>query len=244
MRRSLPWLAALSAALAIASAGWALNLPWLNFTFKPLTTALLIAWAWPRGAGEAQRPCVLAGLAMSWLGDVALMWPERGFLPGLVSFLLAHLAYLVAFTRGTRWLAWPQAGAAYAAVAALVLALLWRGVPAALRAPVAVYVLALAGMAAQAASQWRSRQGTPSAGLALRAAAGGALFMLSDALLATNRFATPLPAASLWVLSSYWCAQGLIAASLPAPASASASGPPTWTSASSACRPVPRSRRS
>lgn len=218
MQRSLPWLAALCAVGAIASAPWALNQPWLNFAFKPLTTALLIAWAWPRGVGMAQRPWLLTGLAMSWCGDVALMWPERGFLPGLVSFLLAHLCYLVAFTRGTSWLAWPMAAAAYAAVAAGVLSALWPGVPAVLRGPVAVYVLALAGMAAQAASQWRTRWGSAGADLALRAAAGGALFMLSDALLATNRFATPLPAASLWVLASYWCAQGLIGASLPAPA--------------------------
>ena len=219
MQRSLPWLAALCAMLAIASAPWALNLPWLNFAFKPLTTTLLIAWAWPRGAGSDQRPWLLAGLAMSWCGDVALMWPERGFLPGLVGFLLAHVCYLVAFTRGTRWLAWRVAAAAYALVAVAVLSALWAGVPAALQAPVALYVVALAAMAAQAAAQWHARRGTARAGLALRAAVGGALFLLSDALLATNRFASPLPAASLWVLSSYWCAQGLIAASLAAPTS-------------------------
>ena len=42
---------------------------------------------------------VLAGLGLSLVGDVALMIPQ-GFLAGLVAFLLAHLAYLVAFTRG------------------------------------------------------------------------------------------------------------------------------------------------
>lgn len=206
------------AVLAIASAPWALNLPWLNFAFKPLTTALLIAWAWPRGTGTAQRPWLLAGLAMSWLGDVALMWPQQGFLPGLVSFLLAHLCYLVAFGRNARWWAWPAAALAFLCVAGGVLALLWPGIPAALRAPVVVYVLALAGMAAQAAGQWHRQRGQAGASLAGRAAVGGALFMLSDALLATDRFVAPLPLASLWVLASYWLAQGLIAASLRATA--------------------------
>ena len=42
-------------------------------------------------------------------------------------------------------------------------------------------------------------------------ALGGALFMLSDTLLATNKFAGPLPLASLWILSSYWAAQWCIA---------------------------------
>jgi uncharacterized membrane protein YhhN len=219
MLRHLPWLAALCALAAIASAPWALNQPWLNHSFKPLTTALLIAWAWPRGLGSPQRPWLLAGLAWSWLGDVALMWPQQGFLPGLVSFLLAHLCYLVAFRRGgTPWLAWPAGALACAVLAGGVLSFLWSGVPAPLRGPVVVYVLALATMAAQAAGQWHRRRGTAAAGLAGRAALGGALFMLSDSLLATDRFAQPLPAASLWVLSSYWLAQGLIAGSMAPPA--------------------------
>ena len=36
--------------------------------------------------------------------------------------------------------------------------------------------------------------------------------MLSDSLLATNRFVQPLPLAALWVLASYYIAQLLIAA--------------------------------
>ena len=40
---------------------------------------------------------------------------------------------------------------------------------------------------------------------------GGALFMVSDTVLAVNRFALPLPAAGLWILATYWAAQWLIA---------------------------------
>jgi uncharacterized membrane protein YhhN len=42
-------------------------------------------------------------------------------------------------------------------------------------------------------------------------ALGGALFVLSDALLAINRFAAPLPLSGLWILCSYWLAQVCIA---------------------------------
>src|SRR5258708_7227792 len=67
----------------------------LEFGFKPLTTLLLIAFAWPRGAdAPRQRRFIRIGLALSLLGDVALLWPVRGFLPGLIAFLLAHLAYI------------------------------------------------------------------------------------------------------------------------------------------------------
>ena len=195
------------AALAIASAPWALALPSLNFIFKPLATLVIIAYAWQRGHDAPKvRRWVLAGLVFSLGGDVALLWPKEGFLPGLVSFLLAHLAYLVAFTRVQRLAAWPAAFVVYALLAGVILWQLWPGVPAALQPPVVAYVVCLAAMAAQAAVLWR-RGSERGAVLAL----GGALFMASDALLATNKFAGPLPLASLWVLGTYWSAQWCIA---------------------------------
>ena len=195
------------AALAILSAPWALGQPLLNFVFKPLATLIVIAHAWQRGFDTPLvRRWVLTGLVFSLGGDVALLWPQQGFLPGLVSFLLAHLAYLVAFTRVQRLAAWPPAFVAYAAVAGLILWRLWPGVPATLQAPVVAYVVCLAAMAAQAAVLWR-RGAERGALLAL----GGALFVASDALLATNKFAGPLPLASLWILGTYWSAQWCIA---------------------------------
>lgn len=211
----LPIALVASALLAIGSAPWALGLPWLHFVSKPLTTWLVVALAWPRGRDRPlQRRWVLVGLFCSLAGDIALMWPQQGFLPGLVSFLLAHLAYLWAFTRPQRLAARPVAFIVYAAIAAGVLSQLWPGVPAGLRIPVMAYVVCLASMAAQAAVLWRA--GEPrGAVLAL----GGALFMTSDALLAFDKFAAPLPLGSLWILASYWAAQVCIAAWLAPPAS-------------------------
>ena len=157
----------------------------------------------------------------SLVGDVALLWPQQGFLPGLVSFLLAHLAYLVAFTRAQRLAAWPPPFVAYALVAGAILALLWPGVPGALRAPVVAYVLCLAAMASQATVAGRAAGGRRGLGLAL----GGALFVASDALLATNKFAATLPLAGLWILATYWSAQWLIASWL-APPGAAVTQPP------------------
>ncbi len=195
------------ALLAIASAPWALNQPALNFVFKPLATLVVMAYAWQRGHDNPTvRRWVLTGLCFSLAGDIFLMWPQQGFLPGLVSFLLAHLAYLVAFTRVVRFAATPWVFVAYAALALLILSQLWPGVPGALRLPVVAYVVALACMAAQAAVVWRA---AASGGAVL--AWGGLLFMSSDALLATNKFGGGLPMASLWILSTYWAAQWCIA---------------------------------
>ena len=206
----------LSAVAAVACKLWLPGAFWPYAALKPLTTLLVIAHAWRRGQpGDARRRALLAGLSLSLLGDVALLWPQQGFLPGLVAFLLAHLAYLWAFTRGVRLAAWAPAFVGYALLAAGVLWLLWPGVPAPLRAPVVAYVLCLAAMAAQTACWWRARRGSAQAGLALGAALGGLLFLTSDALLATDRFHTPLPLSALWILATYWAAQWLIASSLP-----------------------------
>jgi uncharacterized membrane protein YhhN len=210
---ALPLATVASAALCIAAATGALP-PSLAFVFKPLTTLLVIAWAFTRGAGvPVQRRRILIGLWLSLAGDVFLLWPKEGFLPGLVSFLLAHLAFIAAFSVPVRFGARPWVFVAYGAVALAILSQLWSGVPPGLRAPVVAYVVCLACMAAQAAAWWRS---VPMSTPARCAAIGGALFMASDSLLAINKFASPLPLPALWILSTYWLAQLCIAASLPA----------------------------
>ena len=202
---------ALSALLAIAGAYWP-AMPWLHWLCKPLTT-LLIAWTvWcTPSALPRYRGWLLAGLLLSTLGDVFLMLPMDAFVPGLASFLIAHVAYLLALRQRGGWFAaaWPFAG--YALVAGGVLSQLWPGLPEALRPPVVVYVAVLAVMAAQALAVWWRHRDAASAS----AAWGGACFVLSDALLAWDRFVTPFAAASAAVLASYWLAQWGLARSAP-----------------------------
>ena len=47
-------------------------------------------------------------------------------------------------------------------------------------------------------------------GAALAVALGAGCFMVSDALLAMNRFVSPLPMPQVWVLTTYYLAQVLI----------------------------------
>lgn len=226
--RLLNMLIVASAMLAIAAGPWAMDQRVLMYGFKPLTTVLILLRAWPRGTETpATRRALRIGLGLSLVGDVALLWPQQGFVPGLVAFLLAHVAYTVAFTREHRFLAQPAALATYASVAGAILALLWSFIPAGLRIPVACYVAALTAMSAQTAVIGLSVRGeaAPRARLLML---GGALFMASDALLATNKFAQPIPAASLWVLATYWAAQWCISSWLaPAPQPTSAAAPAT-----------------
>lgn len=216
----LPLLTLVSALLSIVALS-DMGLPReLAFLAKPLTTVLIILYAWPRGAAQPRMQRLLrAGLVFSLGGDIALLWPEQGFLPGLVSFLIAHLCYILGFTSQCRFARpwWPFA--MFALIAAAVLYRLWPGIAAELRLPVLVYVACLASMAAQAWSWWRSSLGQPSEALARNAAWGGTLFLLSDSLIAINKFAGAVPLAALWILASYWVAQWLLASAL-APARA------------------------
>ena len=211
----LPVLTVVCASIAIAASLQGPAYAAAHFVFKPLTTLLVIAYAWPRGA-DSPRPqrFVRIGLVLSLVGDVFLLWPKEGFLPGLVSFLLAHLAYIAAFCVPVRLAARPLVFVVYGAIAALILSQLWPGVPGALRVPVLGYVVCLATMAAQAAVWWRGAAGGADERYARAAAIGGLLFMASDSLLAINRFALPLPLSSLWILATYWAAQWAIASSL------------------------------
>jgi uncharacterized membrane protein YhhN len=160
----------------------------------------------PSAGDAAGRRWLLAALAGSLAGDVALMF-EGFFIPGLVAFLLAHLAYIRLFGRGVPWFADRRALAATLGVGGAMYAFLWTGgLPAALRLPVAAYVVVIALMAAQAIGRARTLGGSP----AWTVAAGAALFMVSDSLLAINRFVSPLPLAQLGVLSTYYAAQCLI----------------------------------
>ena len=212
LRRLLPFVGAIAALLAIASAPWALDRPWLNFAFKPLATLCVIAWAALGASDDALvKRWIVIGLAFSLAGDIALLRPVQGFLVGLVAFLLGHVSYLVALTRRVKFLASPPAFGVWAIVAASVLAGLWAGVPPELRAPVLVYVCALAAMAAQATSVWLARRGQPDAARWRIVAIGGALFVLSDAILATDKFVGGIPLPTLWNLSIYWLGQWFIA---------------------------------
>ncbi|MEU0125521.1 lysoplasmalogenase [Streptomyces albidoflavus] len=90
-------------------------------------------------------------------------------------------------------------GAAYAAVLVLLVALLWPDLPAGLRIPVAAYSLLLTAMAFGALR------------LGAATAAGGLLFLLSDALIAMDiaEWNTPAPH-DFWVMSTYLAAQYLL----------------------------------
>ena len=196
-----------AAALATATAAQGWIEP--HRVFKPL--ALLLAITLVALRADLMRdprrfgPKLLAALLLCLAGDVFLMFPGY-FIPGLVSFLAGHLCFIAVFKQGVRWFPSRGALAATLAAAGVMYAILFPHLGPVLKVAVAAYAVVIALMAAQAIGRAYALRDMLAAGVAV----GSVLFMLSDALLAINRFATPLPLAQFWVLATYYAAQILI----------------------------------
>ena len=184
---------------------------WQVYLFKPLTITILLLLALlpPPAASPAYRIAIASGLACSLVGDVFLMLPHDRFLPGLMSFFVAHLAYTFGFAMGV------PAGAGIgvllllAVVGLPLVAVLWPSLGR-LKVPVLLYIAVILGMAWRA---WARNLVFPTTGTAL-AAVGATLFLLSDAILAVKRFRRPFQSAQALIMLSYEAAQCLIALSV------------------------------
>ena len=215
--RAMDVLIFLSALAAITGATLDGPWLWLHYIGKPLTT-LLILWlalSTQPAVDARYRRAVLAGLVLSLIGDVLLMLPGDHFVPGLVAFLLVHVCYIVAFAPGSSGKARAVGFLVVAVVAGGNLAGLLPRVDEALRIPVLAYVAVLATMAAFAlARMWTPAVAHMLPRSARLAAIGAVLFMVSDSLLAWDRFAGGVPARALMVLGTYYAAQWCIARSV------------------------------
>ena len=149
----------------------------------------------------------LLALAFSMGGDIALLWPETLFILGLGLFLVAHIFYIVLFSQGQAWFPSRKALACVLAVGAGMYAIIWPGLAdPVLKIAVAAYVTVISLMAAQAIGRATVLGDAASRWVAL----GACIFMVSDAFIAINKFLTPVPLASLWILATYYTAQLLI----------------------------------
>jgi uncharacterized membrane protein YhhN len=159
---------------------------------KPLLMPTLLVGK-PRPAQRA--------LALGGLGDVALLGSgDLAFTAGLGAFLASHLAWVAALRPQSRQVLTPAKAAPYLAAWAGLNAYLWSRTGRD-RLPVLAYSTALLGTALAA-------RDTGDAAVA----AGGALFLVSDTLLALERFAgVELPLHEGLVMATYTAAQALLA---------------------------------
>lgn len=183
----------------------------LVYICRPLAMIAIILLA--AGAAPPAVPFykygIMAGLVCSLAGDIFMMLRPKRFREGLASFLVAQLIYIAAFLSGLRlqFALWPLFPLILYAF--IMLRILYPRLGK-MKIPVIIYVLVIMTMARLALERYIQAGDAKS----LLVLIGALLFVISDSLLAYNRFARPIRHAQFFILSTYFAAQWLIAMSI------------------------------
>jgi uncharacterized membrane protein YhhN len=201
------WRVLYAVTAAALLTGLALDMKPLYVAAKPLLMViLLLHFLTSSQTFPAWRHLVTMALVFSWAGDVFLISADW-FVAGLASFLVAHVFYIAAYQKtgaGDGHLQ-PLVVLLFALYGGFLLWFIYPGLHA-MKAPVITYALVLLGMGVWA---FKRRRGTNATSFWL-VATGAVLFVLSDSLIAVNRFASAVPAERILVMSIYLTAQYLI----------------------------------
>jgi uncharacterized membrane protein YhhN len=187
----------------------------LQYFSKPsLMLILLVYYVFnTRKLAAGLKYPIIFALVFSWFGDVLLLIDKQTkslFVYGLIAFLIAHLFYIVYFwkiRRANKIEKLPNV-LIFMAVAAYSLSLFAFIAPNVknLLVPVAVYALVISTMlgASLAAFDFGKQN------FGKICVAGTLFFIVSDSILAINRFAAPFEYAPVFVMLTYALAQLLI----------------------------------
>jgi uncharacterized membrane protein YhhN len=210
MNRPAPIIFTVMTAIAVTALVWFLRMGWAEpaATAKFLASCGFLAVAVSVGAlRHGFGRVIFAGLLLSMAGDMFLVGQTRQhFLFGLVSFLLAHIAYITAFITSGQHRKWVLSATPPIIIAA-VLVLSWLGphVPSELAMPVRLYTAVISLMVITAL-------GARGAGAPRVIVAGALMFFVSDLSVAMQRIIeTDLPTFA-WGLPLYYAAQLCFAA--------------------------------
>ncbi len=214
-RYGVGWLTILLSAVMILSAGLTIGFELAEaklgeYVFKPATTSIIIIIALlaldpPK---RQYKWLIVFGLGFSLIGDILLMLPSDLFLFGLVAFLIAHIFYSSAFSSVAGFYRSFRGALPFLAYGVVITVYLWSHFGDML-VPALIYMVIILLMGWQGLGQWQQTGERR----ALLAFIGALLFLVSDSLLAINRFANPIALSPLFVLGTYYPAQWFIAMS-------------------------------
>ncbi len=182
----------------------------IRYLAKPALMLLLMAFVFFSKDVE-RKPTLLAALFFAWLGDVFLMIPGSNpifFQLGLGSFSVMQWIYIDMFRKQINKVLSPVNGMTVILSMYVLglLSLLLPNMNLALAIPVVIYAISLGTML------WFASQRKSSVSLwnYQTIFLGAILFVLSDSLLAINKFYHSFPGNSFWVMSTYILAQLLL----------------------------------
>jgi len=153
---------------------------------------------------------IIIGLICSLAGDVFLMLPSDQFIAGLLSFLIAHVLYIIAFRTNEQGLGGFDIAFPLYGLGLLMYWLLWPFLGE-MKIPVLVYMLVIMTMAWQSVIRWRANQNDVRR---FSAVVGAILFVISDSTIAFSRFRGRSDISDGLIMTTYFAAQWLIAMSI------------------------------
>lgn len=183
----------------------------VEYLTKPAVILLFLAWLWFNASLGGLMLWFSLGLAFSLAGDILLMLPGNPFIPGLVAFLLAHIMYLIGFNLSVTSISVPVLIVALAFLGGAQF--LYRRLAQSLRErqqeklklPIAFYTTVISLMAISAMFTLANPVWNPLH--AAIATCGAILFVISDSLLAWNKFIAPISHAGLLIMTTYHLGQ-------------------------------------
>ena len=156
-----------------------------KWLFKSATSALFVIVALLRGPDDAFGWWIVTALMLSVAGDLALIPQDRRwFLAGLVSFLLAHVAYTVAFSQLADPWSLPGTWLFACLVVGIAFFRYFRPHLGRMLWPVLAYMVVVSVMLVAALSVAAADRST----FGWQVAVAAALFYLSDVTVARSRF--------------------------------------------------------
>ncbi len=181
----------------------------LYYIFKPLSMGLIILYAlFFTDYSTQYGNFIIIAFLFSFIGDLCLMFPEKAFKHGLVSFLIGHLIFSLAFTIGID--EWSILLVIPLSLYGLFFYRLLEDGLGKLRIPVIAYISIISIMGFTAINRYLAIESS-SASFALF---GALLFIISDSALAYNKFKKEFLASEIIILGTYFLAQYLFALSI------------------------------
>jgi uncharacterized membrane protein YhhN len=187
------------------------NLQTWHYAAKPMILLSLIAFYWlhSKQITPKTRFLTILALVFSLFGDILLMFVEQSphfFTLGLVSFLLAHIFYILVFLKVRNPNKKPWLFLSFLVIYAAGLFYVLKDNLGVMLLPVFFYMLIILTMAITA----NSRKGSVAKISFNFVFIGAILFLISDSLLAINKFYEPLPFSNISIMFTYAFAQFFI----------------------------------
>ena len=173
------------------------------FKLIPMIFIITLALLTKAPRAKTYYTLISIGLVFCAIGDYTIQW----FIVGLIFFLIGHLFYIAAFLSAKEQQS-PKSLLAglilYGTVMAIIIAGgLWQDGDVIMAIAVTGYISVILTMGWTA---WRTKSNY--------AMIGAILFIISDSVLALNKFTVAIPAASEIIMITYYSAQVLLALSI------------------------------